>query len=74
MTSKITVVIEKDEDGYYAYAPELAGCQTQGDTLDEIMVNMQEAVELYLSTMSPEELQAITNKSILTTTLEVALA
>ena len=74
MTSKITVVIEKDEDGYYAYAPELAGCQTQGDTLDEVLVNMQEAVELYLSTMTPEEVQAITTRSILTTTMEVAFA
>lgn len=52
MTSKITVVIEKDEDGYYAYAPELPGCQTQGDTLDEVLANIQEAVELYLSTLS----------------------
>jgi predicted RNase H-like HicB family nuclease len=74
MTTKITVVIEKDEDGYYAYAPELAGCQTQGETLDETLANIQEAVELYLSVMTPEEIQAITNKSILTTTLEVAFA
>ncbi len=74
MTSKITVVIEKDEDGYYAYAPELAGCQTQGDTLDAVLANIQDAVELYLSTMSSEEIQAITTKSILTTTVEVVLA
>ncbi len=56
MTSKITVVIEKDEDGYYAYAPELSGCQTQGETLDEVIGNMQEAVALYLSTMTPAEI------------------
>ncbi|MCE7985125.1 MAG: type II toxin-antitoxin system HicB family antitoxin [Caldilinea sp. CFX5] len=74
MTSKITVVIEKDDDGYYAYAPELAGCQTQGETLDETLTNIREAVELYLSTMTVEEFSAITNKAILTTTLEVALA
>ena len=52
MTYKATVIIEKDEDGYYAYAPELEGCQTQGDTLDEALVNIKEAVGLYLETIS----------------------
>ena len=28
---KVSVVIEKDEDGYFAYCPELQGCYTQGD-------------------------------------------
>ena len=39
MTYKVSVMIEKDEYGYYAYAPELQGCQTQGDTVDEILVH-----------------------------------
>ena len=53
MTYKFSVIIEKDEYGYYAYAPELQGCQTQGDTLDETLTNIQEAVELYLETLKP---------------------
>ncbi|MBF0376101.1 MAG: type II toxin-antitoxin system HicB family antitoxin [Desulfamplus sp.] len=44
---KINIVIEKDEYGYYAYCPELQGCQSQGDTFEEIMLNIREAVELY---------------------------
>ncbi|MEM0324193.1 type II toxin-antitoxin system HicB family antitoxin [Thermofilum sp.] len=44
-----TVVIEKDEDGYYvAYVPELPGCHTQAKTLDELLERIKEAVELYL--------------------------
>ena len=44
-----TVVIEKDEDGYYvAYVPELPGCHTQAKTLDELLERVKEAVELYL--------------------------
>ncbi len=31
---KVTVI---DEFGYYAYCPELKGCHTQGDTLDEVL-------------------------------------
>ena len=45
------VIVEKDENGYYAYCPELAGCQSQGDTFKEVMVNIKEAVELYLETL-----------------------
>jgi len=33
MTHKVSVAIEKDERGYYAYCPELDGCQTQGESL-----------------------------------------
>ncbi len=47
MNRKVSIVIEKDENGYYAYCPELSGCQTQGDTFEEINTNIKEAVELY---------------------------
>ena len=52
MSYRATVIIEKDEDGYYAYVPELDGCQTQGDSLDEVMTNIEEAMQLYLETMT----------------------
>ena len=52
---KVTVIIEKDEFEYYAYCPELKGCHTQGDNLDEILKNIKEAVELYLETLNEEE-------------------
>ncbi|WP_422662048.1 type II toxin-antitoxin system HicB family antitoxin [Pannus brasiliensis] len=53
------MVIEKDEDGYYAYCPQLEGCQSQGETLEEARANIQEAIELYLSTLSSEEKRRI---------------
>jgi predicted RNase H-like HicB family nuclease len=74
MTYKITVIIEKDEDGYYAYAPELEGCQTQGDSLDEVLENIKEAVEVYIETLTEEELKQAVSTTILTTSLEVAVA
>jgi predicted RNase H-like HicB family nuclease len=54
---KVSVVIEKDEHGYYAFSPELEGCQSQGKTFEEAMANIREAVELYLETLSPEEIK-----------------
>jgi len=74
MSYKVSVVIEKDEHGYYAYCPELEGCQTQGDSLEEVMLNIKEAIELYLETLSEEERKAFLSKEILTTTLEVTVA
>ncbi len=71
---KVTVIIEKDEFGYYAYCPELKGCHTQGDTLDEVLKNIKEAVELYLETLDEEEKRTLLNKEILTTSLEVNIA
>lgn len=52
---QISAVIEKDEYGYYAYCPQLEGCQSQGDSLEEIKANIQEAIELYLSTLTEKE-------------------
>jgi predicted RNase H-like HicB family nuclease len=46
---KFTVVIERDEDGYYiGTVPTLRGCHTQAKTLDTLMKRMREAVELCL--------------------------
>jgi predicted RNase H-like HicB family nuclease len=46
---RFSVVIERDEDGIYvASIPELPGCHTQASTLDDLMVRIREAVELYL--------------------------
>jgi len=52
MTHKVSVLIEKDEHGYYAWCPELKGCQTQGDTVEETLKNIREAAELYLETFT----------------------
>ena len=46
---KFTVVIERDEDGYYVgTVPSLHGCHTQAKTLDTLMKRMREAVALCL--------------------------
>lgn len=74
MSYQISVVIEKDEDGYYAYCPELKGCYSQGNSLEEAKANIQEAIELYLETLSEPEKQDLLNREVLTMTLEVQVA
>ncbi len=68
---KVNVVIEKDEYGYYAYCPELEGCQSQGDSMEEVLKNIKEATKLYLETLSKDEIKTFLSKKILTTSLEV---
>lgn len=74
MSYKVSVVVERDKNGYYAYCPELEGCQTQGDSLDEVIANIKEAIKLYLETLSKDERKTYLSKEILTTTLEVKVA
>jgi len=46
---EFTVIIEKDEDRYYvAEVPDLKGCYTQGKTLEEVLKNIKEVIELCL--------------------------
>jgi predicted RNase H-like HicB family nuclease len=71
MPYKVSVVLEKDENGYYAWCPELKGCQSQGESLDEALSNIREAVELYLESMPEEERRTVLSREVLTTALEV---
>lgn len=58
------VIIEQDEDGgYIGKVQELRGCLSQGDTLDELMRNIKEAIELCLE-VQLEEKKAIAEADI----------
>lgn len=49
MEREFTVVIERDEEGFYvASVPELRGCHTQAKTLDTLMKRAREAIDLCL--------------------------
>ena len=51
------VVIERDEDGYYiGEVPQLRACYSQGRTLDELMTNIREVIELCLDEAEEESL------------------
>ena len=47
-TYRLSVVIEKDSNGYFAYCPELQGCYTQGDTYEEVLENVKDAMKLHI--------------------------
>lgn len=45
---RFSVVIERNKDGYFAFCPELQGCYSQGDTYEEALENIRDAVHLHL--------------------------
>ena len=71
MTRRASVVIEKDEHGFYAWCPGLKGCQSQGASIEDAMANIREAIELYLETLPADERDALLSREILTTSIEV---
>ena len=49
------VVVTRDEDGIFvASCPSLPGCHTQGDTIDEALVNIQEGIALFVEVLKDD--------------------
>ncbi len=49
------IVHQAEEGGFWAEVPALPGCATQGENMNELRANLQEAVELWLEAGSPQE-------------------
>jgi predicted RNase H-like HicB family nuclease len=48
------VVHEAEEGGYWAEVPALPGCASQGESMDELLANMREAIQAWLDTPDGE--------------------
>ncbi len=52
---KLRVVLEPSEDGgYTVYVPSLPGCISEGDTREEALENIREAIDLYLEAVEDD--------------------
>ncbi len=68
-----TVILEREEDGgYHAFCPALKGCHTQGDTLEEALANIREAMEAYLESLRARG-ETVPSEDILIKPVEVTL-
>jgi predicted RNase H-like HicB family nuclease len=45
----LPIVVEKDEDGYFASCPLLQGCYTQGASYEEAVANIEDAIRLHIA-------------------------
>lgn len=71
----IPVVVEKDGSGYFfAYAPSLQGCYTQGKSLSESLDNIKEVVELHLADRLQAKEAFTSRKPVSLSSLEIRIA
>ena len=56
---KLKIIIhEAEEGGYWAEVPALPGCATQGETVEDLITNLYEAVEGWLTVEESQQLQS----------------
>ncbi|MBI5375073.1 MAG: type II toxin-antitoxin system HicB family antitoxin [Candidatus Schekmanbacteria bacterium] len=66
---KLKVILEQSEEGgYTAIVPSLPGCISEGNSKEEALTNIKEAIELYLEPLD-DDLQTFPNAEV----VEIAL-
>ncbi|HEW92772.1 MAG TPA: type II toxin-antitoxin system HicB family antitoxin [Thermotogaceae bacterium] len=58
-------------NGYYAYCPELRGCYSQGDTYEEALENIKDAIKLHIEDILENAEEIPAPESISFTTVEI---
>ena len=71
-TRLLTAIIEREADGYVALCPEV-DIASQGDTVAEARLNLQEALELFFETASEGEIENRLHAEVYVTQLEVSV-
>ena len=67
-----TVICEKEsEGGYHAFCPVLKGCYSQGDNFEEALVNITEAMELYIDSLL-EDKEPIPEENLIIKPVQIA--
>jgi len=70
---RFSVVIERDEEGYFAFCPELQGCYTQGRTYEEVLEGVRDAIRLHVEDRLEMGEEIPQDESVSLTSLEVAV-
>lgn len=67
------IIIEQDSEGYFAFCPELQGCYSQGNTYEETLANIKDAVNLHLQDKIAENEEIPMSKSVSLSTVHITL-
>jgi len=70
---RLSTVIEKDAEGYFAFCPELQGCYSQGDSYEEVLENIRDAIRLHIEDRLESGEDVPVAKVVSLTSLEVAV-
>jgi predicted RNase H-like HicB family nuclease len=69
----VSVIVEKDKDGYFAFSPDLKGCYTQGESYEEVIENIKDAIRLNIEDRLVDGEQVSLPDTVSLTSLEVAV-
>ncbi len=72
MTRQLTVIIEKEDQGYVSLCPQL-DIASQGGTVQEARENLREALELFFETASAQEIGQRLRDEVYVTSVEVGV-
>ncbi len=72
-TYKFSVIVERDSDGYFAFCPELQGCYTQGNSYEEVLENIKDAIRLHVEDRIENNEDIPQSESVSLTLMEVAV-
>jgi len=72
MSKRLTAIIQAEPPGFVALCPEL-DIASQGDTIEQSLANLREAVELFYESASASEISARDGGEIFVTQLEVSV-
>ncbi len=56
MKFKVLIVEDEEDGGYNVSCPAMRGCHSQGETIEEALTNIKEAIEAYLESLQKDEL------------------
>jgi len=70
---RLSVVVEKDKDGYFVFCPELQGCYSQGDTYEEALENIRDAIHLHVEDRLTSGEEISQPESVSLTSVELAI-
>ena len=67
------IIIERDENGYFAVCPDLQGCYSQGDTYEEALSNIENAIKIHVEDRLAEKEEFTEPLSVMFSTIQVAV-
>lgn len=72
-TYQFPIVIEQDEDGYFVSCSSLQGCYSQGETYEEAMANIQDAIRLHVEDRNAQNEEVVEPTGVTFGTIEVSV-
>lgn len=69
----LPIIVESDADGYYVSCPALQGCYSQGETYEEAVENIKDAIRLHIEDRIADGEEMPRNVIVSLSTVEIAV-